>query len=1543
MSFRPKLKVGLYDAQFEHDSCGVGFVADIKGIESRQIVKDALTILCNMDHRGARGAEANTGDGAGIITGIPHQFFKNIASDLFDRVVLKKDTYAVGNIFLPKDKKEQSYCRDYFKKICQQNDLKLLGWRQVPFDIEGSNIGPSAIQAMPIIEQVFIQNTINIDDQESFERRLYLARKKASNDLRNDEALKGSSLFYINSLSSKTIVYKGMLTCNQLAAFYLDLSAEEFESHLAMVHSRFSTNTFPSWDRAMPNRMMSHNGEINTIKGNINWMRAREGNIESDIYGEKIKELFPVIEKDCSDSGNFDNVLEFLTMTGRSLEESVLMMVPEAWQNKKTLSKDRKAYYAFTSNLMEPWDGPASITFTNGDVVGAVLDRNGLRPSRYYITKDNKVIMASEVGVLPISDDNILIKGRLAPGKIFLIDFKKGQVLSDDEVKEPLINAKPYREWLHDNRLIFRKIKQSRSDPSFSLEELTRRMRAFGYTSETLEFMLLPMVHDLRDPLGSMGNDSALAVLSDKQRMLYDYFKQLFAQVSNPAIDSIREKIIMSLECYIGPEKNILNPGEGHAHRLLVDHPILTSTALYALKHLDHEGHKSKVIDITFNISDSSTEDLKTAVNRVCKQAEEAIDNGVGFLVLSDRNVDHEFAAISSLMACGAVHHHLTKVAKRTKTAIIIETAEAREVHHFCLLFGYGADAINPYLAYETLIHAKDEGLIKHAHHRRGKENRILLDSNEEVIDAYRQAVIKGVLKVMGKMGISTLQSYKGAQIFEALGLAQEVIDLCFAGTTNRIEGADFELLEKEVKQRHSLGWPQDTNSNIDNLPNPGEFHWRSQGEKKAWDPETVWSLQYAARKNDKNAYQQFASNANRTAEESLSLRGLLGFNTSKNKNIDIKNVEPASQIIQRFCTGAMSFGSISTEAHETLAIAMNRIGGRSNSGEGGEDPERFKPMKNGDSKSSAIKQIASGRFGVTANYIANAKQLQIKIAQGAKPGEGGELPGRKVDEKIASIRHSTPGVGLISPPPHHDIYSIEDLSQLIFDLKNANPKAEISVKLVAEMGVGTISAGVAKAHADHIVISGDVGGTGASPLTSIKHAGMPWELGIAEVHQTLVLNDLRSRVTLQTDGGLKTGRDVVIAALLGAEEFGFSTAPLITMGCIMMRKCHMNTCPVGIATQDKILREKFAGQPEHIINYLFMVAEEAREIMADLGIESIDELIGRVDLLDAGKAVKHWKSKKINLEALLVNASELREGVAIRKTVPQNHGIKNVLDRQLIKDAKESIKTKQQINLQYPITNTNRTTGAMLSHKVASLWGEDGLPNDTIKVDFKGSAGQSFGAFLSKGITFNLLGDANDYVGKGLSGGKIIVAPPKVDGFVAQKNIIIGNVALYGATSGFGFFKGIAAERFCVRNSGARAVVEGVGDHACEYMTGGRVVVLGSTGVNFAAGMSGGIAYVYDPHNEFDPKCNTGMVELETVDDQESIAELLRMVELHQRYTQSEVASLLLDDWENNLEKFVKVMPQDYKRVMTERREHNEEIESIFEVKDRKSERPGV
>jgi glutamate synthase (NADPH/NADH) large chain len=1283
-----------------------------------------------------------------------------------------------------------------------------------------------------------------------------------------------------------------------------------------MVHSRFSTNTFPSWDRAQPNRFMSHNGEINTLRGNENWMRARQGVVESELFGESLPKLFPIVEPDCSDSGVFDNVLEFLLMTGRTLQESIMMMIPEAWQKNELMPENKRAFYEYHSCLMEPWDGPASIAFTDGKYIGAVLDRNGLRPSRYYLTDDDRVIMASEVGVVPINPASVKAKGRLEPGRMFLIDFERGRLVPDEELKSEFANRRPYREWLEGNRLALRDVTAPNGLPRFDREDLLPRLQAFGYTTETLQFMLQPMVKEHRDPVGSMGNDSVLAVLSDKPRMLYDYFRQLFAQVTNPPIDSIREEVIMSLECYVGPEANLLETTPKHAERLRLRQPILSNEELAGLKKLNHRGWRSLTIDVTFERGDAPG-GLERAIERICGEAERAIDDGYSVIVLSDRNIGPERVPVSALLACGAVHHHLVDRAKRTRIGIVIETGEAREVHHHCLLVGYGADGINPYLAFEALFQSQDEGL---------------LDADIDIVGDYRQAVAKGMLKVMAKMGISTLQSYKGAQIFEALGLADDIIERCFHGTVSRLQGASFAVLEEETLRRHALGYPRDPEDKLPALPNPGEFHWRSTGERHAWDPKAIFSLQVAARRGDGDAYKLFADHINAEARANGALRGLLELKPGvAGKPVSIDEVEPASEIVKRFCTGAMSFGSLSAEAHETLAIAMNRLGGKSNTGEGGEDPARYVPLPSGDSRRSAIKQIASGRFGVTIWYLANADELQIKMAQGAKPGEGGELPGKKVDDNIARIRHSTPGVGLISPPPHHDIYSIEDLAQLIHDLKNANPSARISVKLVSEVGVGTIAAGVVKAHADHVLISGDSGGTGASPLTSIKHAGLPWELGLAETHQTLVMNDLRSRAVLQTDGGLKTGRDVVIAALLGAEEMGFSTAPLIALGCVMMRKCHLNTCPVGVATQDPMLRKKFAGQPEHVVNYLFMVAEEARQIMAGLGFRRFVDMIGRVDVLETRRAINHWKAEGLDLTPLLEPAVKPHDSTEVYCTKKQDHGLNLALDNRLIAYAKKSIEQRKKTRKELTIVNTNRTVGAMLSHEVVKKWGADALPYDTIRFKFKGTAGQSFGAFLAKGVTLELEGDSNDYVGKGLSGGRIIIYPPVESPFAAEHNVIIGNVALYGATSGRAFFRGRSAERFCVRNSGAKAVIEGVGDHGCEYMTGGRAVILGPTGLNFAAGMSGGIAYVWDVNKDFAAKCNTGTVDLEAVEEDEDIVELREMIELHKEYTKSPVAAKILDEWPMSLRQFVKVMPTDYKRVLAERKRHDEEVEQTL------------
>jgi glutamate synthase (NADPH/NADH) large chain len=1502
---------GLYRPEFEHDSCGVGFVAHIKGKRSHRIIEDADHLLCRMDHRGARGAEPNTGDGAGMVTALPHEFLARVAQEAFSVTLPAPGRFAAGVVFLPQDAAERDRCKAVVAEICAEEGQTVVGWRVVPVDPDAADLGHGARDAAPFIEQLFVAAGAGFDG-EAFERKLYLLRKRASHRLRGDQSLTEAKQFYVCSLSTKVLIYKGMLTPGQLLNFYPDLRATDYTTHLAMVHSRFSTNTFPSWDRAQPNRFMSHNGEINTLRGNENWMRARQGVVASPLFGEDLKKLFPIAEPDCSDSGVFDNVLEFLLMTGRSLQESVMMMIPEAWQRNELMPENKRAFYEYHSCLMEPWDGPASIAFTDGKCIGAVLDRNGLRPSRYYLTHDDRVIMASEVGVVPIDPANVKAKGRLEPGRMFLIDFERGRLVPDDEIKNHFANRRPYAEWLEANRIPLRQVAAPEArDPECDRATLLPRLQAFGYTSETLQFMLQPMVREHRDPVGSMGNDSALAVLSDKPRMLYDYFRQLFAQVTNPPIDSIREEVIMSLECYVGPEGNLLETTPKHAERLRLRQPILTNEELVGIKNLSHRGWKSLTIDITFERKDSPG-GLRRAIDRICAEAERAIDEGCSLVVLSDRAIGPARVPVSALLACGAVHHHLVNRAKRTRIGIIIETGEAREVHHHCLLVGYGADGINPYLAFEALVQSRDEGL---------------LDADTDLVGDYRQAVAKGMLKVMAKMGISTLQSYKGGQIFEALGVADEVIEKCFHGTVSRLQGVDFGVLEEEAMRRHALGYPTDPTDQLASLPNPGEFHWRSAGEKHSWDPQAIFALQVAARRGDKTAYQQFAAHINEEARKTGALRGLLDFNFAT-KPLQIDDIEPASEIVKRFCTGAMSFGSLSAEAHETLAVAMNRLGGKSNTGEGGEDPARFVPLPNGDSRRSAIKQIASGRFGVTIWYLANADELQIKMAQGAKPGEGGELPGKKVDENIARIRYSTPGVGLISPPPHHDIYSIEDLAQLIHDLKNSNPTARISVKLVSEVGVGTIAAGVVKAHADHVLISGDNGGTGASPLTSIKHAGLPWELGIAEAHQTLVMNNLRSRAVLQTDGGLKTGRDVVIAALLGAEEMGFSTAPLIALGCIMMRKCHLNTCPVGVATQDPVLRRKFAGQPEHVVNYLFMVAEEAREIMAKLGVRRFVDLIGRTDFLQPRAAINHWKADGLDLTPLLVEAPKPNSSTDVYCTKKQDHGLDLALDNRLIALAKKSIQQRKKTREELMIANVNRTVGAMLSYEVVKKWGADALPYDTVRFKFTGTAGQSFGAFLAKGITLELEGDSNDYVGKGLSGGRLIIYPPKNATFKAEENVLIGNVALYGATSGRAFFRGRAAERFCVRNSGAKAVVEGVGDHGCEYMTGGRAVILGPTGRNFAAGMSGGIAFVWDPRRDFAVRCNTGTVDLETVSEDEDIVELREMLELHREYTGSPVAANILDEWPTSLQHFVKVMPTDYKRVLAERKRHDEEME---------------
>ncbi len=1499
---RPKKK-GLYNPDFERDSCGVGLVANVKGVPSREIMDNAYLINSRMDHRGGCGFEENTGDGAGILLALPDSFFQKEAKTL-DLILPEEGKYAVGNLFLPQIKKEYDFCKKIVEETVTREGLSFIGWRKVPINQKKANVGPAALSCQPEIEQIFIESKGKIS-QDEFERKLYLCRKIFSKRLRFEENLSQGLMFYASSLSSRLIIYKGMLTPAQLFPFFPDLENKEFKTHLAMVHSRFSTNTFPSWDRAQPCRYMCHNGEINTLKGNINLMRARQGMAESPLFGKNLKKLFPIAEPDCSDSGSFDNVLEFLIMSGRKIPEAIMMMIPEAWQNDKEMSQKKKAFYEYASSFMEPWDGPASIVFTDGKMVGAVLDRNGLRPSRFYVTDDDKVIMASEVGVLPVDSKSVISKGRLQPGKMFLIDFEKGKLISDEEIKKEVASQLPYKEWNKNQIVNLRDLKTTRKNPKE--ENLIPKMQAFGYTTETLEFMLLPLVTELRDPLGSMGNDAALACLSDKPRMIYDYFKQLFAQITNPPIDSIREEVIMSLKCLIGPEGNLLENHEKNVNRLNLEHPILSNLELAKIKDIKNFGWKTKTIDITYPRGQGE-KGLKAALFRICKESEKAINEGYSFIILSDRNISKKNIALSSLLACSTVHHHLVKGEKRTQIGIIIETGEAREVHHHCLLVGYGADAINPYLAFDVLAKSLKDGLLK-------DEN---LKGMKDLVNAYKKGVAKGMLKVMAKMGISTLQSYKGAQIFEAVGLADEIIEFSFPGTPSRVQGIDFQVLTKEIERRHEIGFPEISQNKVSTLPNPGDFHWRNGGDSHMWDPKTISALQLASRNNDETAYWKFADHANEQTTKNSTLRGLMKFKFSDSE-LPLEEVESEKEIVKRFATGAMSLGSISTEAHESLALAMNKLGGKSNTGEGGEDPIRFKPLENGDSKRSAIKQVASGRFGVTMWYLTNSDELQIKIAQGAKPGEGGELPGTKVDDYIAKIRHSTPGVGLISPPPHHDIYSIEDIAQLIHDLKNANRSSRISVKLVSEIGVGTIAAGVVKAKTDHLVIAGHDGGTGASPLTSIKHAGLPWELGIAETHQTLVMNNLRSRVVLQTDGQLKTGRDVAIAAILGAEEFGFSTAPLVTLGCIMMRKCHLNTCPVGIATQDKELRKKFHGSPENVVNYLFMVAKELRMIMAKLGIKNLNDLIGRVDLLEMEDAINHWKRDGLDLTKILTPAQKVFENTEVYNTQEQNHNLQKSMDMALVKTIKNNIKTKQKITVNLNIGNTNRVFGTILSNEISKIWGANGLPNDTINLNLKGSAGQSLGAWIAKGMTISLEGDANDYVGKGLSGGKIIIYPPKDSKFVPEENILLGNVALYGATGGEAYFRGIAAERFCVRNSGARVVVEGIGDHGCEYMTGGRAVILGKTGRNFGAGMSGGIAYVYDQDKSFEKRCNLSTFELEKLKVKEDLDELKELLEKHFRYTGSSVAKKILDNWKKETHNFVKVMPTDFKRVLQE------------------------
>ncbi|TPX46503.1 glutamate synthase (NADH) [Synchytrium endobioticum] len=1498
---------GLYDPDYERDACGVGFIANIKGVESHAIVHDAAGILCSLTHRGAVGADARDGDGAGVMTGLPHALFANECRRLFGIDLPPRGRYAVGNIFLKPDHEVLQSSQATFEGIARSLGLTVLCWRDVPRD--NSVLGSISLTREPVILQPFVTSIDHSKfDQQAFERDLYTLRKQATNTI----TLK--NWFYICSLTPHHIVYKGLLSPVQVYKYFMDLENPEYVSHFALVHSRFSTNTFPSWDRAQPMRWLAHNGEINTVRGNKNWMRAREGGLKSEKFGETLNTLFPIVEEGGSDSSAFDNVLELLVVNGvLSLPEAIMMLIPEAWQTQTNMEPAKRAFYEWAACLMEPWDGPALFCFSDGRYVGASLDRNGLRPCRYYITNDDTMICASEVGTVFVPPEAVVTKGRLQPGKMLLVDTMEGRVVDDRELKMKTATRFPFEKWI-DNQIFtldditnwarsYSLLKRQHVD-STSLSE-DPRMRAFGFTIEQLNVLITPMVADGKEALGSMGHDAPLACLSREPRLIYEYFRQLFAQVTNPPIDPIREEIVMSLGCYVGPEGNLLEVSEDQAHRLYLPSPILTLDQLNALKEMQR--YKSQwsvaVIDLTFPRAEGPIGYLPS-LTRVCNEVSAAIEAGFKVAVLSDANISRDRVSLSAAIALGGVHHHLVRNKTRTKIALIVETGEAREVHHFCVLLGYGADAICPYLAQEAMLKLKRENLLK-------------ADlSDEKIIYNFIKAASDGIRKVMSKMGISTLQSYKGAQIFEALGLDMPVINRCFVGTASRIKGVGFEILAVDAFAFHDAGYPSRDTVTVHALPEAGDYYWRDGGEEHINDPLAIANLQDAVRRKNEHAYAAY-SRESYNQIKNCTLRGLLDFRFDAATPVPIEEVEPWTSIVKRFCTGAMSYGSISLESHQALAIAMNRLGGKSNTGEGGEDPERSFRDGNGDSRRSAIKQVASARFGVTSRYLADADELQIKMAQGAKPGEGGELPGDKVSEGIARTRKSTPGVGLISPPPHHDIYSIEDLKQLIYDLKCANPIARVSVKLVSEVGVGIVASGVAKGKADHILIAGHDGGTGASRWTGIKYAGLPWELGLAETHQTLVLNDLRGRVVVQTDGQIKTGRDVAVACLLGAEEWGFATAPLIALGCTMMRKCHLNTCPFGIATQDPELRKKFEGTPEHAVNFFFYVAEEMRDIMARLGFRTVNEMVGRSDYLIVNEALKNPKTRNLDLTPVLTPGYGLRPGAATYNVQKQNHLLAKRIDNKLIRDAEPALTNKLAVKLYTDVINTDRTVGTTLSYEVSKRYGEDGLPDDTIHIGMKGSAGQSLGAFLCKGITIELEGDANDYCGKGLSGGKLIVYPPKQSIFKSEENVLIGNVCLYGATSGQAFFRGIAAERFCVRNSGAVAVVEGVGDHGCEYMTGGRVVVLGDTGRNFAAGMSGGIAYVLDVKNEFKAQCNTEMVDLETVNESEEIEYLRNVIAAHREFTGSEIADRVLKNWSSVLPKFVKVFPQDYKAIL--------------------------
>ncbi|WP_090719712.1 glutamate synthase large subunit [Paenibacillus typhae] len=1490
-------KQGLYDPQFEKDACGMGFVAHIKGKPSHDIVSNALTMLFNMEHRGGQGSEPNSGDGAGIMLQIPHRFFAGEASKLGFELP-EQGQYGVGMIFLSHNEEIRARHEALLSEIIAEEGQTVLGYRDVPTYDE--MLGKTAKAAKPYVRQVFIGRSEGLADELAFERKLFVIRKRAELAIRYGGVEEAES-FYMPSMSCRKIVYKGMLTTEQVGQFYLDLQNEDLESAIALVHSRFSTNTFPSWERAHPYRFMIHNGEINTLRGNVNWMHARQSLFKSEVFGESLGKIKPIVNPDGSDTAMFDNTFEFLYLSGRSLPHVAMMMVPEPWSNHETMSEEKKAFYEYHSTLMEPWDGPAAMGFTDGVQIGAMLDRNGLRPARYYVTKDDMIILSSEAGVLDIPAEDVLYKDRLRPGRMLLVDTKQGRIISDEEVKAQIASEQPYRQWLDEHLIGLDQLPEAPELPNPKHDNVQQLQQSFGYTFEDLRKVLEPMASTGAEAVGSMGYDAPLAVLSDRPQRLYNYFKQMFAQVTNPPIDAIREELITSTATTIGPERNLLKPEPESCRQISLESPILSNEDFAKIRHVRRAGFKSMSIPILFP-AELGAEGMRIALERMNEAADRVMAKGHNILILSDRGVDRENAAIPALLAVSSLHHHLIRSGSRTKVSILLESGEPREVHHYALLLGYGVSAVNPYLAFESLDDMIGQGLLRGISHEKAVKN-------------YIKAATKSVVKILSKMGISTIQSYRGAQIFEAVGLSSEFVDRYFTWTPSRIGGIGLAEVAAEALMHHNRAFT-DKDGNDKVLDSGGDYQWRSDGEDHLFNPQTIHLLQHSVRSGDYALYKKYAALVQGESKKHQTIRSMLEFK-SVNQPVPLEEVESAESIMKRFKTGAMSFGSISKEAHETLAIAMNRIGGKSNTGEGGEDPARFIPDANGDSRRSAIKQVASGRFGVTSNYLVNADEIQIKMAQGAKPGEGGQLPGRKVYPWVAEVRGSTAGVGLISPPPHHDIYSIEDLAELIYDLKNANPRASINVKLVSEVGVGTIAAGVAKGRADIILISGYDGGTGASPMNSIRHAGLPWELGLAETHQTLMLNNLRDRVVLETDGKMLSGRDLAVAVLLGAEEYGFATAPLVAVGCIMMRVCQMDTCPVGVATQNPDLRKNFTGDPQHVVNFMTFVAQDLREIMAELGFRTIEEMVGRTDCLDAVHADYHWKKKGVDLSGLL-HTPELPEGSTRFRSKFQNHGLEETIDVSKLLDlAAPALESGQPVEVSLPITNVNRAVGTILGSELTRKYGAAGLPDDTIRLNFTGSAGQSLGAFVPKGITITVEGDSNDYVGKGLSGGKLIIKPSPKATFAAEDNIIIGNTALYGATGGEAYINGIAGERFAVRNSGANVVVEGVGDHGCEYMTGGRVAVLGATGRNFAAGMSGGIAYVYDPENSFIKRCNLEMVLLERVEEAEEAAELHKLISRHAELTGSAAAGRILDSWEASLPKFVRVIPKDYKRML--------------------------